>query len=387
VRSRGGDDSIRLSLDASAVPARPAGAGRYVVELWRALGRRDDVTVELLTRRGDAARWSHAGRVHPVVPRPRPLRLAWERARMPRVIGELGVEVHHGPHYTMPGWRTGGEGVPAVVTVHDCTFFDHPEWHERSKVHLFRSAIRRAARHAALVVCVSRYTARRLEEVCTVRAPLVVIPHGIDHQRFQPTEPAVGADRRSLQEIGVDPDRPAVVFVGTLEPRKNVAGLVDAFDRVADVHRDAVLVLAGLPGWGGEEVERRIAAARHRARVVRTGYVPDAAVPALFRYATVVAYPSLEEGFGFPVIEALACGAPVVTTAGTAMAELAGGAAIEVTAGDGAELASKLDVLLGEDPSSLVHGDRRSRGLAVAAGYNWERSASDHVQAYRSVLG
>jgi len=177
------------------------------------------------------------------------------------------------------------------------------------------------------------------------------------------------------------------VFVGTLEPRKNVAGLVDAFDRVADVHRDAVLVLAGLPGWGGEEVERRIGAARHRARVVRTGYVPDAAVPALFRHATVVAYPSLEEGFGFPVIEALACGAPVVTTAGTAMAELAGGAAIEVTAGDGTELASELDVLLGEDPSSLVHGDRRSRGIAVAAGYNWERSATDHVQAYRSVLG
>jgi len=325
--------------------------------------------------------------VHPVVPRPRPLRLAWERAWMPRVIRELGVEVHHGPHYTMPGWRTGGDGVPAVVTVHDCTFFDHPEWHERSKVHLFRSAIRRAALHAALVVCVSRHTARRLEEVCTVRAPLVVIPHGIDHQRFQPAEPAVGADRRSLQEIGVDPDRPAVVFVGTLEPRKNVAGLVDAFDRVADVHRDAVLVLAGLPGWGGEEVERRIGAARHRARVVRTGYVPDAAVPALFRHATVVAYPSLEEGFGFPVIEALACGAPVVTTAGTAMAELAGGAAIEVTAGDGTELASELDVLLGEDPSSLVHGDRRSRGIAVAAGYNWERSATDHVQAYRSVLG
>jgi len=121
--------------------------------------------------------------------------------------------------------------------------------------------------------------------------------------------------------------------------------------------------------------------------VVRTGYVPDAAVPALFRHATVVAYPSLEEGFGFPVIEALACGAPVVTTAGTAMAELAGGAAIEVTAGDGTELASELDVLLGEDPSSLVHGDRRSRGIAVAAGYNWERSATDHVQAYRSVLG
>lgn len=380
------DPPLRLSLDASAVPDRPAGAGRYIVELWRALGRRDDVAVELLTRRGDLARWSRSEQVHPLVPDPRPVRLAWEQMRMARVLVALGVQVHHGPHYTMPGRTIGGHGVPAVVTVHDCTFFDHPEWHERSKVHLFRWAIRRAARHAALVICVSRHTAQRLEEVCTVRAAVQVIPHGIDHQRFGPSEPAAGADRRVLQAIGIDPDRRAVVFVGTLEPRKNVAGLVDAFDQVASTHRDAVLVLAGLPGWGGAEVERRIGAARHGEQVLRTGYVPDSAVPALFRHASVVAYPSLEEGFGFPAIEALACGAPLVTTSGTAMADLAAGAALEVAPGNVTDLASGLDMLLSEDPLSLQHQARRSRGIEVAARYTWEQSAADHASAYRSVL-
>jgi len=380
-----GEAPIRVSLDVTAVPASPAGAGRYTLELAGTLSGRPEVDLTLVSRRHDAGRWEGlagppaAGTVLAAAPGPRPLRLAWEQLALPRLLTRSGVAVHHGPHYTMPERAT----VPVVVTVHDCTFFDHPEWHERSKVRLFRRAITVAARRAAVIVCVSATTAERLEEVCPVTAPVVVAPHGVDHDRFRPDEPAPGADRAAVAALGVDPDRPMVVFIGTMEPRKNVPALVRAFDEVADAHPEAVLVLAGQRGWGGDEVERaEMAAERHRNRIVRTGYVPDDAVPALLRSAAVVAYPSLAEGYGLPALEALACGAPLVTTSGTAMAELAAGAAVLVPPGDTADLAVAIDAVL-SDAGGGSTAERRQRGLAVAATRTWAASADRHLEAYR----
>jgi glycosyltransferase involved in cell wall biosynthesis len=365
----------------SAVPISPAGAGRYTFELATALARRPDVDLTLIGRRHDRPRWEAlAGpAVIAAAPGPRPLRLAWEQFGLPRTLRRTHLDLHHSPHYTMPERAH----LPVVVTVHDCTFFDHPEWHERSKALLFRRAIRVAARQAAAVVCVSRTTADRLREVCEVAGPVVVAPHGVDHLRFRPDETVAGTDDAALRGLHLDPDRPFVLFVGTLEPRKNVPALVRAFDRVATAHPDVLLVIAGHRGWGADEVERAVLAAeRHGDRVVRTGYVPDEAVPALLRKAAVVAYPSLEEGYGLPALEALACGAPLITTSGTAMAELAGAAALLVPPGDTEDLAAAVDLALsGGDGPAMA--ERRQLGLAIAAERTWEASAALHVEAYR----
>ena len=139
-----------------------------------------------------------------------------------------------------------------------------------------------------------------------------------------------------------------------------MAPLVAAFDLVAAADPDVVLVLAGQTGWGMAETERALAAARHADRIVRTGYLPDAAVPALLRQAAVVAYPALEEGFGLPALEALACGAPLVTTEGTAMAEMAGAAALLVPPGDVDALAEAL----GQARRRARARERRALGLA-----------------------
>src|SRR4051794_14537528 len=123
---------MRVLLDVSAVPSDPRGAGVYVVELARGLGGTAAVDLVLLARRGDAARWSSlapTAEVHAAVPGPRSVRLAWEQVEGPRVAGKLGVDVWHGPHYTLPLRAR----IPMVVTVHDLTFLDHPEWHERAK--------------------------------------------------------------------------------------------------------------------------------------------------------------------------------------------------------------------------------------------------------------
>jgi glycosyltransferase involved in cell wall biosynthesis len=170
--------------------------------------------------------------------------------------------------------------------------------------------------------------------------------------------------------------------VGTLEPRKDVPTLVRAFDRVASRHADLTLVLAGFPGWGARQVEEALAASAHGDRVRLLGYVAQDDVPPLLREAAVVAYPSLEEGFGLPALEALACGAPLVTTTGTAMEEVADGAAVLVPPSDPEALASALEAVLagGQDVEA-----RRRQGVELAARYTWEACADAHVEVYRSL--
>jgi glycosyltransferase involved in cell wall biosynthesis len=369
--------ALPLALDVSAVPARPAGAGYYTIALARGLARHAEVDLSLVARRGDEPRWrdlAPGAAVHGVVPASRPARLAFEQVGLSSVLRRTGASVHHGPHYTMPTRPP----VPCAVTIHDCTFFDHPEWHERSKAIFFRRAIRHAARRAAVLVCVSQVTADRLQAVCEVRAPVVVAPHGVDHGRFTPVEPAAGEDARLLAAAGVPLDRPLVAFVGTLEPRKGVVPLVQAFDRLAAAHPDAVLVLGGQPGWGMNETERALASARHQNQIVRTGYLPDAAVPALLRSAAAAVYPAIEEGFGLPALEALACGAPLVTTEGTAMAEFSAGAALLSPPGDAVALADVLATVLAEGRAT----PRRAQGIRVAAERTWDESVRLHLQAY-----
>ena len=238
----------------------------------------------------------------------------------------------------------------------------------------FRAAIRTSARHAAALVAVSAATADLLDQRVRPRVPVHVVPHGVDHSRYHSDDAGDGA---ALARAGVRP--PYVVFVGTLEPRKDVPTLIRAFDRIAGARPDLSLVLAGAPGWGAGAVGAAVAGAAHGDRVRMTGYLPEADLPALLRQAAAVAYPSLEEGFGLPVIEALACGAPVVTTSGTVMEEVAAGAAFLAPPGDDFRLAGALE--------AAVEGDaeRRELGFKVAARHTWEASAAAHAEVYRSV--
>ena len=363
---------VRVALDASAIPDPAGGAGRYVLALARALRERPDVELAVVSRTGDATRWPSP--VADRAPALRPVRLGWEQVGLPRVVRELGVDVHHGPHYTMPL----ALGLPSVVTIHDLSFFTHAEWHERSKVAFFRASIRTSARRASALIAVSAATAALLEERARPRATVHVIPHGVDHTRFHADKG--DGDRAALDRVAVTP--PYVAFLGTLEPRKDVPTLVRAFDRIAGSRPDLTLVLAGARGWGVEAVEQAVAAARHGDRVRLLGYVDDDDMPALLRNAAAVAYPSLEEGFGLPVLEALACGAPVVTTSGTVMEEVASGAALLAPPGDDGRLAEAIEAAVDGGPAQA---ERRRLGLEVAARHTWEASAAAHAEVYRSV--
>jgi glycosyltransferase involved in cell wall biosynthesis len=366
---------VRVLLDVSAVPARPVGAGVYTVALASGLAARTDVELHLLTRSDDADRWTGlapGAELHAAVPNRRPARLAWEQTRASALATRVRPDVWHGPHYTMP-LRA---GVPRVVTIHDLTFFDHPEWHERSKVLYFRRMIRASAQHAAVLVCVSAYTAERLRALVAPKADVVVAHHGVDHARFTASGD-VAADLAALAPHGITP--PFVAFVGTIEPRKNVVALVRAFARVSAGRPELRLVVAGADGWGARAVRDAVVASGAATRIIRPGYLDDGAVPALFRRAEVVAYPSFEEGFGLPALEGLACGAPVVTTAGSALGEVADDAALLTPPDDPLALAAAIASIL-DDPD--VAARLRAAGPVRAAQFTWERCVEQHVEAY-----
>lgn len=372
---------MRLLLDVSAVPARPVGAGVYTVALASGLASHPAVELHLLARRDDEARWierTPGAVVHAEVPPPRPARLAWEQLRAPRLAASLDLDVWHGPHYTAPLRIT----VPTVVTIHDLTFYDHPEWHERTKVLFFRQMMAAAVHRASAVVAVSDHTRRRLDAVLAPRAPAFVAPHGVDHERFHPGAPGDPDDLGRLAALGIHP--PYLAFVATLEPRKDVPSLIAAFTSIAADHPALRLVVAGRDGWGAAAVRDAAAASGLTTRILRPGWLPGDALAPFLRQAEAVVYPSLEEGFGLPALEALACGAPLVTTTGSAMEEVAGGVATLVPPGDPHALAAGLRRLLADDGE---RARQRREGPRRSAASTWTASVEQHLDAYRGAMG
>jgi glycosyltransferase involved in cell wall biosynthesis len=371
---------VRVLLDVSAVPAHPVGAGVYTIAIARGMSAHPDVDLHLLSRRGDSARWNDLApdaKVHALAPARRPARLIWEQTAGPRIAHAIRPDVWHSPHYTMP-LRS---AIPTVVAMHDLTFFDHPEWHERSKVVYFRRMIAAATRRADVIVTGSNDAADGLRARFTPRGEIVVVHHGVDHARFAPVADET-PDRAALARHGIT--SPYIAFASTIEPRKDVPNLVRAFARIAATHPDVQLVVAGGDGWGVAQARAAITASGVATRVLRPGYIDDATLAALFRRAGVIAYPSLAEGFGMPALEALASGTPLVTTSGGALEEVVGEAALLVPPGDTDALARALATALDD---TEVATRLRTAGLARAATFTWERSIDAHVDAYRRAIG
>lgn len=366
---------MKVALDVSAVPEHLAGAGRYTYELARRLPS-TGVSTTLVSRKNDGARWrawSPNAAVAPIVPAGRVPRLLFEAVSLGMSTAAREVDVWHGPHYTMPRRGT----TATAVTIHDLTFFTNPEWHEKSKAVFFRRAITYAASHANVLISVSDFTAKQIDELLPGHAPVVVAPHGVDLTHFSPD---VSDDVEILRAHQLPVDVPYVFFLGTVEPRKGLDVLLAAFDTLSRAEPRAELWLAGQSGWGLQHLDAEIAGHPAASRIRRLGFIGDEMLPALFRQSRVVAYPSRGEGFGLPVLEALACGAFVVTTKDTVMADVAGSAASLVDAGDATALAYELSrILAGDDAARVAHA---TLARARAELFTWDASMARHLDAY-----
>jgi glycosyltransferase involved in cell wall biosynthesis len=373
--------AITLSFDVSAIPVKLGGVGRYVAGLLDAMNRQTEISLTLVSRTGDVDRWQELApraTIRDLAPNSRPLRIAWEQARLPKIVDKLGVQLHHGPHYTFPE----SASVRKITTIHDMTFFSDPTWHVKSKVSFFKRAIRVATKSCDGLIFDSEMTRSKLVERFQVQGKTFVIPLAVNHKVFNPNETDQVDDVAQLTTMGIS--GPYVLYLGTVEPRKDVPTLVRAFDRMSSAHPELKLIIAGSPGWAEKELQRAISNARFKDKIIRKGYIPDVAIASLIRGAQVVAYPSIEEGFGLPVLEAMACATPVVTTSGTAMEEVGKGAALLVEPGDVRGLAGILDMVVRGDESLK---SRVIKGLEIAGKYTWEAACRQHIDAYRSVIG
>lgn len=368
---------MRVLIDATAVPADRGGVGRYVDELVPELDRAGtDLVLAVQSR--DVAHYRALAPDARVIGAParitsRPVRMAWEQTLLPRLARRVRADVLHSPHYTMPL----ASPVPVVVTLHDATFFSTPDLHLRSKGVFFRAWTRLSVRRAAALVVPSAAT-RDEVAAATGAAPdrMTVAYHGVDRTLFHSVDAAEQERVRATLDIG---ERPYVAFLGTIEPRKNVPALIRAWVRAcADLTEPPALVLAGARGWD-TEVDAALAEVPDHLTVRTPGYLPLADLPGFLSGATVLAYPSLGEGFGLPVLEAMACGATVLTTRMLSLPEVGGDAVAYCGTGQD-DIAAELSALL-SDPSRRA--TLSEAATERAASFTWARAARTHLDAYR----
>lgn len=356
----------RIAYDMTPALLSPSGMGRYARELESALAGRSDVELIRLaaSRRG-------AGGT------PRVLQGLWrELVYYPLVVGRraraTGAELLHCPSQLGPVRRS----LPLVMTVHDVLPLRFPELFTRVNATHMRLMAKAVLPRADRVITGSAFTRAELVELVGVPVDRIEVVPYASGPRFRPGEP----DRERLRaRFGLGGRY--VVCVGTLEPRKNLVAALRAFRHVAAEHDDLTLAVVGGQGWRNEAFERELE--QDAGRVVSTGHVSDEELAGLYAGAECLVFPSLSEGFGFPVLEAMACGTPVVSSDRTSLPEVVGDAGLLVDPEDDEQIAAALARILA---SPQLAADLRERGLRQAARFSWDACADATVEIYRRVL-
>ena len=370
---------MHIGIDATALPQQPVGAGNYIIQLIRAFSRLGSAAqFTIFTQR-------HALPLLAVDERPGfklvvlpdtspPLRLLWEQTAFPLLAAQHKLDLLHSLHYTLPLAYPGR----CVVTFHDLTFFLFPHLHTLPKRYIFRLFIHLSRRKAAVIIANSESTrqdAIRLAHVPPGKIHTTLL--GVTPDFHPESNPAMLQAVR--QKYGL-PER-FLLFVGLLEPRKNLPALLQAFASLPTQQPPVKLVIVGRQGWMYQQTLALVHSLGLAQQVHFTGYVDQADLPRVYNLAEMAVYPSTYEGFGLPVLEAMACGTPVITTAVSSMPEIAGEAGLLVPPGDVPALAQAIQRLL-SDP--LERQRRSALGLARAASFTWERTALQTLAVYQN---
>lgn len=305
------------------------------------------------------------------------LRRRWWTIGLPLYVRQKKLTLFHGTNYNLPLWQR----CPTVVTIHDLSLLLHADTHQEHLVRRARMRLPTMTRVATRIITDSESVKR---EICT---HLGVAPEKITavplapRRSFRPVSEAQAETVR--RRLGVEDE--FILFVGTVEPRKNLLTLVRAFDellRTTDLRPQ--LVIAGGKGWLTEELFAHVEQSAITERILFTGYVSDEDLCALYSSCRVSVYPSLYEGFGLPPLEAMACGAPVITSRIPVIMETVGTAARLIEPSDARELTGALVELL-TNADARAHLSRA--GLQRAAEFTWERTAERTLEVYRAALG
>ncbi|MEJ5357652.1 MAG: glycosyltransferase family 1 protein [Desulfobacterales bacterium] len=373
---------MRILIDASQIPKLKSGVGMYAVHLIRSLAlfvpdhdyfvlvQSDENAFDDLPGRA-IKRIKVPGRIYRLLP----FRFVLEQAWIPYFVRRYRIDLVHSLHYSFPLFATAAS---RVVTIHDLTFFIGPHWHLPIKRWYFGTFTRLAVSHADRLIAVSESTANDLKDRMGVDPKKLTVVH------LAPPEapPEHSVVDTLLRHYGIG--ERYILFVGTLEPRKNLFNLVRAFHRICPEESDLQLVIAGRKGWGCKSLYNLVQELDLQRRVVFTGYVDEAAKFKLIRRAKVFAYPSLYEGFGIPVLEALSLGIPTITADRPALREVAGEAVLFVDPESPEAISSAMLRLLRDE---RLRRELSLKGLQRAKHFSWTCTAIKTGAVYRSLMG
>ena len=378
---------MRIAIDYSAAVNQRAGIGRLVRNQVLALAEVDpNNDYRLVYARPNPGSVPQFPRARNFSRREvglgeRWLTILWHRAKLPLPADWLSgpVDVFHSPDFVLPPLRR----ARGILTVHDLAFLMRPDCADASLRAYLEEVVPRSVRRADFIIADSENTRNDLVVLLGVKpSSVAVVPGGVE-ERFKPVTDAAQIER-ARRQLGVGSD-PFVLAIGVLEPRKNLNRLMDAFEQLkgrGKVARELRLVLAGGKGWLFDDIFEHHASSPVRDDILLPGFVPDELLPAIYSAAEVLAFPSLYEGFGLPVLEAMACGTPVVASRASCLPEVAEGAALLVDPNNVEGLAGALEL-------ALLDADLRTRLIAQgqqrARQYSWRRAAEALLGVYRMV--
>ncbi len=356
---------------------RAAGVSTYIRQLLTHLPRvRPDYTY-LAFHGADACPTPGIRSVVSVLPTSRPLvRIAWEQLGLPIELARRRVDLVHGTVNVLPLLTR----APAVVTVHDLAFMRYPERFPAAKAMYLRMAVARSTLRARHVIAVSEHTRNDVIELLNVRPErLTVVYSGVDSS-FRPLPPA---ERDRFRQTVLN-GRPYILHVGTLEPRKNLDVLIRAFGAMRrQLNLCHALALVGARGWMYESLFRLVTELELHDHVYFVDFVHPSELPLWYNCADLFVYPSAYEGFGLPVLEAMACGVPAVTSASSGPQELAGSACLTVEPGSQESL--EVAIARGLQDTELREG-MRQEGVRRARQFTWDETARATVRVYEQVV-
>ena len=376
--------TLNIGIDYTAALKQSGGIGRYTRGLVTSLAELDAANRYTLLAASDApaAGWrdfdTHPNFSAKQLPLPeRWLTIGWHRFYLPIPVEWFSgpLDLFHSPNFILPPVRR----AKTLLTVHDLSFMRHPQGAVASLRNWLEKVVPRSLARADHVLADSLSTRQDLMDIFNVPAEqITVVGAGVEARFQRVTDPQTLQAVRQRNNL---PAEPFILSLGTLEPRKNFTGLIEAFNQspVRETHH---LVIAGGKGWLYEPIFAAAQASPVANRIHLTGFVADADLPALYSLADVFAYPSHYEGFGIPVIEAMACGTPVVCADNSSLPEVAGDAALQITATDTPALAHALHRLTADQPlrQQLIEA-----GFRQAAQFTWPAAAQRLLAVYHQL--
>ncbi len=370
---------MRIALDAIPLVAAKTGVGHYTDALAESLARIHSGNQYNLLSPFDFSFDCAGDRPQNLTKQFIPVRSLfrkWWLLGLPALLRIYQVDVFHGTNYCIPIFAP----CPTVVTIHDLSLFTQSHTHEEENVKRGKRRVPIMARRASMIIAPSEWTKREIIERLRIRPDKIRVIYEAAREGMAPLphQQCQGVlDKHQIR-------RPYLLYVGTIEPRKNLLTLLRAYDELlrATPHRPQ-LVLCGGRGWLCDEVFKLVEDLKLKDSVRFTGYVEDADLPALYSAADVFVYPSFYEGFGLPPLEAMACGAPVITSDVSSLPEVVGKAGLTHSPNDARALTEAIARLLG-DETTREHF--RRAGMKQASEFSWERAARETQSVYEEVL-